>query len=325
MASEFEHPSGARSLRLVELVTQAVAVPLPVGLIPTMLQPALATDAGATAGRAQPASAQDAMTSIPASQVAHAPETSLSAEAAVAHPDMVTQSLEAARAAIHHSLLPASTEAPAIAHTSFADDDLARTIATGPLMGPLDAHDASVLPHKSVPVTLEADDATGAASTAHTGMAAIIPATAGVTGAAGELGVLRSAVDAVVHELAPIVQAPADAVIDTVLGHAVDAVAQGLGQNLEGLTSSPGHAASPPPDTVKVASLHGAGLDALAGLLPATAANEALHAVTAATTPASMDLGFEPIGLADVVHHEHDPGGLHALHAQLPSAGTGLI
>jgi hypothetical protein len=150
-----------------------------------------------------------------------------------------------------------------------------------------------------------------------------------VAGAPIDLAAAVAPAVAVVDNLAAPVEHVAQSAVSLILPADSEAHADATAAPTPSHTAS-APAAPPPqsgPEAVTVPSLHGAGFDALAGLLqPATTSADATH------DAAPGHLGFDdlsllpPIGLEDVAHHDQAASqATHTLAHALPSAGSGLI
>lgn len=332
----------AKTLRIEDVLISASALPLPLDLSPSRLpQPNLDTaDASQDAKdtHANPSTA-DGAPPVHASVADAAPPDAAPAQ------DAVVKSLQAAHDAIHASLqdaggnpgapaagaqLPDDGQAPDLANISSAPASPAGDISALTQIVPGPTH---ALPQLDLP----ADVATlFPASTADHALANVVH---DVQSAVGELG---SVIDGV---LGPVAGAPIDlgatvasavadvaAPVEHVVQSAVSLVMPADSETHAGpAAAAPANTPSPPPpppqpsapEAVTVPSLHGVGVDALAGLLqPAATAADATHDV-APSHPGFDDLSLlPPIGLDDVAHP--DQAASHATHA-LPPAGSGLI
>jgi hypothetical protein len=114
----------------------------------------------------------------------------------------------------------------------------------------------------------------------------------------------------------------------TVVDHAAGDLVHGLSQQIVHDVVAPAVATlgGTVADTaVTVASLGGAGVDALAGLLqPASLATQAPNLAADAVHTSLQDISsFAPIGIEHVA--DHDAGAAHAVHSALHLVGSGLI
>jgi hypothetical protein len=324
-----------RTLRIEDVLINAAAVPLPIDLSPSQLpQPDLDTHDATN-------DAQSARANSPATE--DAPQASADPPPAHAAPaeDAVTKSLQAAQDAIHDSLQTAtgdqtpqaSATPPSDAHAS----DLASVSASHPSAAGDIAPSTQLLPGPDHPLP-QLDLPTDVAALFPAGMAdgGLANVLHDVQAVVGDLGGLLGSIAGAPIDLAATV-APATAVVADVAA-AVDHVAQsaiGLIIPTGGEThpDAAAHAntaaaptAAPPPgapEAVTVPSLHGAGFDALAGLLqPAPAIVEPAHDVAPAHIGMDDLSLLPPIGLEDIAHS--DQAASHPAHA-LPPAGSGLI
>jgi hypothetical protein len=239
--------------------------------------------------------------------------------------DAVLQSLQAARDAIHDSL----------------------------------HHDGSVLPGETAPSTSSSPVADGSAVAAENSDAhPLIAADAGAPDAAhaaplvsdqadnhADQGGLSGDLSNAAHDAQATTNGP---VLDGVIGSttmgpldlgsasaAIMALANGPAHTaIAGLlTPMLDNAATPltavahvatAAEAVTVASLSGAGFDALSGLLAApSAAPGMVHAANTVTQSFEDQSIHLPIGLDDIIHPAAD--AQHIVHAALPAAGSGLI
>jgi len=321
-------PDAAKALRIDDLLIGAAAVPLPIDLSPSQLpQPNLdPADASADAHDAHAsASADDAQALASAAEQPPAPAE-----------DAVAKSLQAAHDAIHDSLQTGDlASAPADARP--LDTELSATATADPVHAGVSADIAALAPiapgpaHALPQLDLPAD--VTALFPAGTADGALADALHDVQSIVGDLGAM---IDGLVGPLAATV-APVAAAVTDVAASAEHLVQSAVGLLMpaddathagpSGAANTAAAPASPPPQAepegVTVPSLHGAGTDALAGLLqPAPSALDPAHDI------APPHLGIDdlallgPIGLEDVAHS--DQAAAHAAHA-LPPAGSGLI
>lgn len=308
-----------RILRFEDLLINAGAIPLPIELTPSLLaQPTGDSLAASPANPDPQAPSADPTQAQPADQpTAHAEQTKFDPETA---PDPVSKSLQAALDAIHDSLQQDGSGAPGSAEHSDLAGALAHAADGQPVAGSLGEagalHDLQASPLANFNLAnvvsgLLADQSPDAGVTEPVAGPLIGDAVSDVDKAA-------NAALNLVHQAQPALSDLAAAV-----GTAVHDIA-GLTVPAIATATAPG-AAPAATEAVTVPSLHGTGLDALAGLLQpaAPAAFDAAH--VASPAPASFeDISMHvPIGLDDLVHHDAAAG--NAAHAAMPAAGSGLI
>jgi hypothetical protein len=323
-----------RILRFEDLLINAAAVPLPIELTPSLLaQPAADSLAAPGANPDPHASSTDPMPAQPPDQSAANAEHGKSGPETT--PDPVLKSLQAALDAIHDSLRPDVSAASGNAGHSMGAS--APGMDASNLAGAL-AHAADTQPVATSLGEVGALHDLQAAPLANFDLANVVSglladhspepdvsgAVAGpfIGDALSDVSKVANAVSSLVHQTQPALSDLAAAAVHDVANPAAPALTNAA--TAPGATA-PGVAPATA-EAVTVPSLHGAGLDALAGLLqPAIpAAPDAAHAAAGAAPAGFEDLSMHaPIGLDDIVHH--DAAASNAAHAAMPPAGSGLI